>query len=219
MFEDRTKLIIDKYNESIKLVKKLRAIVSPYNYGSEKYNSIFYDAIPRIADISSIEYHAHCALSNITKYNELHYLSRNLRTLPNPEKVTVKEHAKFINRITPDVFFYNAFYHEAYNRIRNNGKSKVTLKNNVYEDLKSYDSKMFLILNCIFLLDNPEPLTEEQRYKISEVLKDSKTFIFKSCKVTFYNNGRLIIRFSNPELFKRFKAKSDLVIKAITKVI
>lgn len=162
-----------------------------------------------------MEYDAHCTLTNILKNNEVAWnLPREFKGM---EELSVREHAKKINMITPEIFYYNAFFRSVMGRIYYSEKESYSIKNNTYEGLKSYEANMFLILNCIYLLDNPEPITEEQRYKIGDVLINSRTFIFNSCKVTLYNNGRLIIKFSNPELFKRFENKVNSTIKILEK--
>lgn len=76
---------------------------------------------------------------------------------------------------------------------------------------------MFLILNCIYLLDNPEPITKEQEYKILNALDKNTTFIFNGCKVTLFKNDRLIIKFSSSELFERFQDKVNQAIKRLEK--
>ncbi len=214
MFENETNKILSKYSESLKLLKKLHAIVDSYKYGQEKYESVFYRAVPDVLEFDSLDYYAHEALNSILKENELAwYLPQKFKKM---DKLSVKEHAKKINSITPEVFYYSAFYKDTYNRVCYKEKETYSIKNNTYEDTKSYTAKMFLILNCIYLLDNPEAITEEQRRKIYNALKD-KTFIFNGCKVTLYNNGRLIIKFSNPELFKRFENKVNSTIKLLEK--
>ena len=143
-----------------------------------------------------------------------------MKYLYSDDKATIKEHAKALNKITPDVFYYNAFYTEVYNTYCGYNKNNVSgqsFNNNSYEDKRAYESGMYLILDCINLLDSTEPITYEQRQAINKALKENNTFIFKGCKVTFYNNGRLVVKFSNSELFKRFKSKADEAIKVITK--
>lgn len=215
MFEQKTQEILNRYNESVKLLKKLNQIAGPYSYGGNKHDSVFYNVVPRVYSFSALEFDTHEAISGITKRYGLTIVPVKLRPLYSNEKVTIKEHIKAINAITPEIFFYNAFYYPIYNNFCNNRECNYILKNNTYEDKKAHSSGMLLILNCIYLLDNPEPLTYEQTGAINKALKDSNTFIFKGCKVTLYNNGRLIIKFSNSDLFNRFNNKVNEAIKSI----
>lgn len=215
MFENETNKILSKYSESLKLLKKLHALVDSYEYGQEKYENVFYTVIPRVLNFSSLDYYAHEALTNILKENELAwYLPLRFNKM---DELSVKEHAKKINAITPEVFYYSAFYRDVLNKSRYNEKERYIIQNNIYEETKSWEKRLLLILNCIYLLDNPEAITKEQRHKMYNALKDNKTFIFNGCKVTLYNNGRLIIKFSNPELFKRFEDKVNSTIKLLEK--
>lgn len=214
MFENETNKILSKYSESLKLLKKLHAIVDSYKYGQEKYESVFYRAVPNVLEFDSLDYYAHEALNSILKENELAwYLPLRFK---NMDKLNVREHAKMINSITPETFYYSAFYRDVLNKSRYNEKETYIIQNNTYEERRSWEKRALLILNCIYLLDNSEAITEEQRRKIYNALKD-KTFIFNGCKVTLYNNGRLIIKFSNPELFKRFENKVNSTIKLLEK--
>lgn len=214
MFENETTKILNAYSTSEKVLKKLHAIVKPYEHGQAKYEQIFYGICPHILSISSLDEKAHRALENILrKYNldNLTYQYRGADELP------IKQHAKIINKVTINDFYYSAFYRTIFNEVRYNTKSNIFIKNNTYEDLKGYNSKMFLILDCIYLLDNSEPINDILRDKIHMSLKNSNTFVFNGCKVTLYNNGRTIIKFSNHKLFKRFESKVNQTIKAIKK--
>lgn len=219
MFEEQTERIINSYNESIKLIKKLENIVKPYERGGAKEDQIFYNAKPRIYSLSSLEWDAHSAIANIVKR---HYISRvpeklRYKYAKDWEKISVKEHIKAINAITPEIFYYNAFYTDVYNTLYgySNKESRILFKNDSFEDKRAGNYGMFLILDCIYLLDNPEPLTEEQERAINAALRNNNTFVFNGCKITLYNNGRLIIKFSDSELFKRFKKKANEAIKLL----
>ena len=220
MFENETQRVLYGYSESVKLLKKLQTLMAPYEYGQKLRDVVFYNCLPRVYSLSSLEYDAHYALSNIVKRYNLHRVPESMKHLYSNDEVTVKEHAKALNKITPEVFYYNAFYTGVYNTFCGYNKNNIcrqSFNNNTYEDKRAYESGMYLILDCVNLLDNPEPLTYEQRQAINKALKENNTFIFKGCKVTLYNNGRLVVKFSNSELFKRFKNKADEAIKLITK--
>lgn len=219
MFENETQKIFIKYTESVKFLKKLHALVEPYTYRGEKHDAVFYNTVPSVYSFSSLEYDMHCALSNILKRANITRLSHDSKILYRygSDNISIKDHIKAINKIGIDDFYYNAFYYGVYNVFRGYDKQDLTLINNTYENKRAGSSEMYLILNCLFLLDNPEPITWEQKQAIEKALKDSNTFIFKGCKVTLYNNGRLIIKFSNSELFTRFKKKAEATIKAINK--
>lgn len=218
MFENKTKDMMTKYNESIKLIKKLQDITEIYQCGKDKHDAVFYNCIPRVYSLSSLEYDMHCALSNILKNYGIHRIGRDTRALYNygSDNLTIKEHIKAINGITIKDFYYNAFYAGVYNDLHDypNGQS---FKDNVFEDTKAHESQMYIILNCIYLLDNAEPIGNELKRTISNELKNSNTFIFKGCKVTLYNNGRLIIKFSSSDLYNRFKNATNNAIKQIKK--
>lgn len=215
MFENETNKVYYSYTESVKLLKKLQTLMAPYEYGQPLRDVVFYNCIPRVYSLNSLEYDAHQALNNIVKRHKLDRLPAKLKRINNSEDSTIKEHIKTINKITPEVFYYNAFYYGVYNELYNNRPRNQVFNKNTYEDARAHESGLYLTLDCINLLDNMEPLTREQRDAISNVLKNSNTFIFKGCKVTLYNNGRLVIKFSSGDLFNRFKAAADKAIKEI----
>lgn len=218
MFENETSRVLNSYNESVKFLKKLKNLAAPYEYGQPLHDVVFYNCIPRVYSMSSLEYDTHNALANILKKHNIARIGRDTRALYNygSDNLTIKEHVKNINSITPETFFYNAFYYGAYNEAYGSTSGQ-SFKNNVFEDIRAHEKQMFLILDCLNLLDNPEPITYDQRQAIYKVLKDCNTFIFKGCKVTLYNNGRLIVKFSDSELFTRFKNKAEKAIKAVKK--
>ena len=218
MFENETQKILNCYKESSKVLKKLHDIVKPYEYNQPKHDNVFYTIIPSLHSFNSLEYDVHRALSNILS-------NHNIRRIPGGKptyyysdtKITINQHIKNIKSITIDDFYYNALYYETYNAFRGYDRQSITIDKNIYEDKRAGQDGMYLILNCIWLLDNPEPITWEQRQAIWQALKNSNTFIFKGCKVTSYNNGRLIVKFSDSELFTRFKNKAAAATKAINK--
>lgn len=215
MFENETNRVLNSYNESVKLLKKLQTLMAPYDYGQPLHDVVFYNCIPRVYSLSSLDYDAHQALNNIVRRHKLDRLPAKLKHINNSEESTIKEHIKTINKITPEVFYYNAFYYGVYNELYYKKPLAQTFNNNTYEDTSAHNSGLYLALDCINLLDNTEPLTYEQRNAISNALKNNKTFIFKGCKVTYYNNGRLIIKFSSADLYNRFKAAADSAINEI----
>lgn len=217
MFENETTRILSAYLESKKLLKKLHALVEPYEYGKEKHDQIFYGIVPNVSSFNDLECRVHNALANILKNNSLNLYNLPLR-FRKAEDLSIKERAKLINSVIPDDFYYNAFYPAVYNRIYyNEDRVTYSIKDYTYEEPRSYEGKMFLILNCVYLLDNPEPISSEIRYKISTVLKKGNTFILGRCKVSLYKNGRLIIRFASSELFERFQNKVNQAIKRLEK--
>lgn len=217
MFENETTRILNAYSESKRLLKKLHVLIEPYEYGKEKHEQIFYGVVPNVLDLDSLENRAHNALTNVLKNNNLepYYLPLGVRKV---DDLSIKEHAKLINSITPDMFYYNAFYCDMRNKIcYDTDKPGYSIGKNTYEEPRSYKSRMFLILNCIYLLDNSEPITREQEYKILNALDKNTTFIFNGCKVTLFKNDRLIIKFSSSELFERFQDKVSQAIKRLEK--
>lgn len=220
MFENETQNILNKYNESVKFLKKLKNVVGPYDYSGAKHDAIFYNCRPSVYSFSSLEYDAHNALANILKRHDIHRIGKDTRALYNygSDNLTLKEHVKAINKITIKDFYYNAFYYVAYNELHYD-KEEHTFKPNMYERSSAYDSGLFLILNCIHLLDNTEPVTYEQRHKISNLLTSDNTFIFKGCKFSLYKNGRLVVKFSSSETFNKFKAAAQVAINQIKKDI
>lgn len=218
MFENETKNILLKYNESVRFLKKLKTVAGPYEYDGDKHDAVFYNCIPRVYSLSSLEYDAHYALSNVLKRHNISRIGKDTKALYNygSDNLTIKEHVKAINGITIKDFYYNAFYYGAYNEFYGDTNGQ-TFKANAYEDTRAHEYGLFLILNCIYLLDNADPISYEQRQAINEALKDSNTFIFKGCKVTYYNNGRLVVKFSNSELFNKFKTAANSAIIQIKK--
>ena len=219
MFENETKNILNKYNESKKILQKLHDLVEPYGYNAPKHDSVFYTVIPSLHSMNSLEYDVNRALSDILTY-------RNIRRLPGhilthyygDTKITIKDHIKRINGITPSDFYYNAFYHQGYNSVRGYDVT-YTFSHNTYEDRKAGETGMYLILNCIYLLNNPEPITREQTQAIFKTLQNSNTFVFCGCKVSAYKNGRLLVKFSDNELFIKFKKQADAAMQTVIKEI
>lgn len=217
MFENETTRILNCYNESKKLINKLQKVMAPYEYGQPLKDAVFYECKVRVYSLSSLEHDAHYALENILKRYQLSRVPKNLRR---SDDMTIKEHIKAINNITPDVFYYNAFYYDTYNKVYDNKRYKgieFDTHKNIINIYNAYESSMYLFLDCINFLDSPEPITREQRNNISNALKNNNTFIFKGCKVTLYNNGRLVIAFSSRSTFTAFKNKADAMEKLVTK--
>lgn len=213
MFENETKAIFKKYVRSKIFLKKLKNFVGPYDYSGAYYNNIFRIVVPSTAHFSGIEQEAHNELEYLLKMHNLQRYNGKYQAYSND--ITVKEHIKAINKISIDTFYNNAFYYDVYNELMHKRPYDFELKNYTYTEKSASFDKMILILDCIYLLNNPKPTNYKQRTAIRDALRKDKTFIFCGCKVTLYNNGRLDVKFSDSELFWKFGQKIKEVIKQI----
>ena len=213
MFENETKAIFKKYVRSKIFLKKLKNLIGPYDYRGVHYNSVFSVVVPSIAHFVGIEQEAHNELEYLLKRHNLQRYNGKYQAYSN--NITVKEHIRAINKISIDTFYNNAFYYDVYNELMHKKPYDFGLRNCTYTEKSAGFDKMLLILDCIYLLNNPKPTNYEQYTAIRDALRKDKTFIFCGCKVTLYNNGRLDVVFSDSELFRKFEQKINEVIKQI----
>ena len=205
MFENEANRIINCYYNSIELIRALNTMYAPYEYHGRKYGQIF-DIGFRLVHEDSILNRAKEALKHILQYQELRYRGDNQESL--------EEMADIIKATTIDDFYYALVEY-----IPNNSSKDYEIDEvKIYKENRVYSNRLLLILNCLWLLDNDEPIDSETRNRIYKISENGETFVFMNCKVTRHKNGNLKIVFSDNELYKRFRFKFDEALNKAIKV-
>lgn len=206
MFEDKVQNILDRKAETEKLLKQLRDIYEPYERwtSDSKRDSIFYVDI-RIDHIEKAEYMAKDYLRKILENLEL---SNRLR---GQKCETVEQLAELVKGTTIDDFYAAAVQYIPHNKYKDyeffTAKTGSEYTKMQYTESRVHYRKLELILNCLWLLNNEQPIDRELSQKIYKLAEDGKTFVFLGCKVTNYKNGNLKINFSDVKLFEEFKSR------------
>lgn len=210
MFEKEITEIKERYTNSIELLNAAKEIEKKYSYWQEKENKklILSSNILYIKETAeSLKIKALENLYNIIQYNEL-------KNFPcfygySTKEKTIEEAAEIVKNITIEDFYFSMCYYIPYynnNKDYNTDRYKFVIDNKkmLVTANNSYHDYCILCLNCIHLLNNPEPITTELKNKIYQKTKNGETFIFEGCKVTQYKNGKLNIEFSDKEVFNKF---------------
>ena len=205
MFENEVKRIMNCYYNSIDLINGLNAIYAPYEYKGRLYGQIF-DIGFRLVSEHSILNKAKEALKYTLSYNELRARIAN--------DVSIEELADYVKNTNINDFYYALV---EYIPSRNKNVYSYSLGNNEYKENRVHTSKLLLILNCLWLLDNDDVIDTETRNRIYKLSENGETFVFMDCKVTRHKNANLKIVFSNDTLFKRFKMKFDTALTDATR--
>lgn len=192
MFEQEIEHIMNLHKESIKLLKKLHSVYNDYDFGGTKRDEIYYLNI-KIESVENVENRTREYLNDILK-------NRNFQT-PSlyADKRTIEQIIQDTKKVTIDDFYYNLV------RYIPRGHIKYDLSNMIYTEDKVNYSSLGLILDCIYLLGEKEPMPRDLYNNATKRAKSGEPFLFKGCKITHYKNGNLKIQFSNAKLFSDFE--------------
>lgn len=62
-----------------------------------------------------------------------------------------------------------------------------------------------ILANMLWLLNHDELPDDETLTKVGNLSRSGDTFIFNTCKITAYKTGRVLVKFSDGAMFKKFK--------------
>lgn len=204
MFSKEVKTIKEQYNNSITLIDKLNEVYKPYEYGGAKRNNVFYLDVRIQETHESIKIHAFSHINNIIKNNRLNAVKGDFGHYS--DNRTLDDAFNTLKNINIQTFFDSLCYYQPY-YTGNREVEKFVFDNNKMFLFahRFWAQDCILLLNCLWLITGHNEIMDwELRNKINKKIENGETFIFCTCKVQLYKNGKLNVFFSDPELYKKF---------------